>query len=112
MTEVMSKTGDVDNIGVAAQGFAEFSSDLSDFEGVSQPGAREIGLTSDHDLGLGSQAAKSRGMQNPGTISCKITAHGLLDRLVHEPGGVMLGIALGHITRLVRDTNSEAQRPE
>jgi hypothetical protein len=31
---------------------------------------------------------------------------------VHEPGGVMLGIALGHITRLVRDTNSEAQRPE
>ena len=108
----MSKTGDVDDIGIAAQGLAEFASDLSDFEGVSQPGAREIGLTSDHDLGLGSQTAKSRGMQNPGTISREVTAYRLFHRLVHEPGGVMLGIALGHITRLVRDTNSEAQRPE
>ena len=51
-------------------------------------------------------------MKNASAIASEITAYGLLDRLVHEPGSVMLGVALDHASRLVRDLNSEAQRPE
>ena len=112
MSEIMSKTSDVDDIRIAAQRFAEFASNLGDLEGVSQSGTWEISFARHHHLGLSCQSAQGRGMKDASAIASEIASHGLLDRLVHEPGCIMLGIAPGHITRLVRDTNSEAQRPE
>ena len=75
MPEIVSETRDVDHIGIAAQRLAEFASDLGDLEGVSQAGTREVRLAGHHDLGLGSQAAKSCGVKNPGTISREIASH-------------------------------------
>jgi hypothetical protein len=110
--EIVGKARNVDDIRVAAQRFAEFTSDLGNLEGVSQAGTWEISFARHHHLGLGCQSAQGRGMKDASAIASEIAAYGLLDRLMHEPGCIMLGIAPGHVMRLVRNLDSEAQRPE
>ena len=85
MPEIVGQTGDLHQIGIAAEHRAELARDLCDLEGVSQPRAGEIELARGDDLSLRSEAAQSRRVQNAGSVSGERRAAGALGRLGHPP---------------------------
>src|ERR1017187_9945688 len=66
--QILSQTGGVDQIRIAAERRAELAADLRALQRVGEPGPREITRADLHHLRLGRQPAQGRGMQDPGPI--------------------------------------------
>jgi hypothetical protein len=57
--QIVRQPGYFDQVRITAEGITEFAGDLGDFEGVGEPGAREIVHARDHDLSFCSQPAQA-----------------------------------------------------
>jgi hypothetical protein len=91
--EVVGEPGHLDDVRVAAEGLAQLAADLGHLEAVGEPGAREVGLAGDHDLGLGRQPSQRCAVQDPGPVALVGATGGPLHGLLDPPlgGGVVVG---------------------
>ena len=88
----MRQARGVDQVGVDAEGSAEFPADLGALQGVRQPRAREIGLPDLDDLRLRREPAQRGAVQDPGPVPLERAAARTLVRLRNEPGYVLVAI--------------------
>ena len=91
VAQVVSESGDVDEIGVAAQGRAHLTGDLCDLKRVRQARAGEVGAASHEHLRGGRQAAKPSGVQHARAVSREGRA--LARAVMHPPLDVGGGVA-------------------
>ena len=96
VAEVVAEAGGVHDVGVAAQGTAQFAAHLGHLEAVGQPGPDEVVGVRGHHLGLGAEPAQRRGVQHPGPVAFEVGAVGGLGRLLHPAGGVAGHVAVQH----------------
>ena len=104
MADVVRESGQIDQVGVAAELLADLPGDLRDLQRVRQPGARHRVLVRRHHLGLPGQPAERPGVQHPGPVAGEGIAAacagrfgqtGRLRRLRNHPVGVSVGVTGG-----------------
>ena len=87
--EVVGQARGVDQVGIAPEHGPELAPDLRAFQGVGQPGPREIARADLDHLRLGRQPAQRRAVQHPGAVPLERAAPGVaspLGRLSYPPG--------------------------
>ena len=92
MADVVGETGEVDEVGVAAQPDRHAPPDLGHLERVGQPGPWRLALPRTDDLGLVGQPAQGGTVQHPGAVAGEVGAVfgvgarqcGTLGRLGHQ----------------------------
>ena len=81
VAEVVRQRRGLHEVGVAAQGPGQVAGDLGHLERVGQPVADEVVGLRTHDLRLGRQPARGRGMDDPGAVALERPALGCRDTL-------------------------------
>ncbi|BDZ43244.1 hypothetical protein GCM10025865_25430 [Paraoerskovia sediminicola] len=97
VAEVVRQAGGVDDVGVAAEGLAELSTDLRDLEAVRQARADEVVAAGAEDLGLGAEPAQGGRVDDAGAVALEGRADLALGRFRRPPldvGGAVAGLRL------------------
>ncbi len=100
MAQIVRQTGGLDEVGVAAEGGAQFAPHLGALQGVGQAGAGAgvpgVGeRAGGDDLGLAGQPAQRGGVQDPGAVALEGGAAGAFVGLGDPAFGVRVGVAQG-----------------
>ena len=80
----MGQAGGIDDIRVTSQRLPQSAPHLRHFQGVGEPGTHEVIGRRPQHLGLGPQTSQRRGVEDPGPVTLKRGALGILRLLVNK----------------------------
>src|SRR5450631_2466223 len=88
MADIMHQGQSFDQINIQSQLCGDGARDLCDFNRMSEPVAKMIGVAAGEDLSLGLKAAKGAGVNDPVAVALKVVAVRMLGLTMTASAGV------------------------